>query len=101
MLAIPPPLIYAQPPALIAPVLASPPLPDPKTLGSQSPDKPASTEDPLIAKGWQKGTYIGAALVLLIGLIVVGYFSRRIEDIILIGLIVSVVIIAGFLLLSV
>ena len=80
-------------------LVGSAPLPDPKTLQTQ-PDKDAINHDPLIAKGWENTAYIGSALLVLIVLAAVGWFSRKLEYVIILALFLSFMAIAFFLLVA-
>jgi hypothetical protein len=78
-------------------LIGSAPLPDPKTLQTQV-DKDAVNRDPLIAKGWENTAYIGSALLVLIILAAVGWFSRKLEYVIILALFFSFLAIAFILL---
>ncbi len=81
-------------------VVATGPLPDPKTLKTEQPSASIIENDPLIATGWQNSAYAGSALVLLSILVIVGIFSRKIEYVIGMALIMSVILIGCFLVVS-
>lgn len=73
-------------------------LPEHPSLETQKPSVGATNSDPLIAKGGEKIVYMGCFL-LVIGLVaIVGVVSRRIEYAILLALVLSVILIAFFLL---
>jgi hypothetical protein len=80
----------------VHPLLADGPLPDPRTLETQSPPANSANNDPLIAKGWQHVTYAGVALLAVGILALVGWLSRKIEHVVIVGLILSLILIAVF-----
>ncbi len=73
-------------------------------LSKQTPQKiqevPApgiSPNDSLIAKNWQKGQYIGIAILFAGVIAAIGFFSRRFEYALIFAIILSVVLIFLFL----
>ncbi|MFH7027979.1 MAG: hypothetical protein ACHBN1_21915 [Heteroscytonema crispum UTEX LB 1556] len=78
-------------------LIASTPLPDPKTLRTEQGSESIVKDDPLIAKGWENTAFIGAGMLILGILTVVGIFSQRIEYVMITGLVISLIIIACFL----
>jgi hypothetical protein len=75
--------------------LADIPLPDPKTLDSP----PATPQaDPLIDQSGAQITYVGVFLLIIGIAIVVGAFSRKVENAVLTALILSIFPIAFFIL---
>jgi hypothetical protein len=81
-------------------LISSAPLPDPKTLETQPTSSTAAQNDPLIAHGWQKATYVGSAVILIGVLVVVGIVSRKIELVLGVGLLLSLLLICGVLILA-
>ncbi len=78
-------------------LIASTPLPNPKTLETQPPSENPVSRDPLIAAGWQNVTYAGSVMVMLGVLAIIGIFSQKIEYVIGIAFVLSMVLIACFL----
>lgn len=66
----------------------------PKTIQ----ETPAPGKDPLIARGLQKGQYAGIIGLAIALIAAVGFFSRRVEYAIAFALVLSVILIALFLL---
>ena len=68
---------------------------------AQSPttvrETPSSQADPLIAKGLQKEQYIGIFTVAAALILVVGFFSRKVEYALLFATALSVILIVFFL----
>ncbi len=62
-------------------------------------ETPASgeTQDPLIAKGLQKGQYVGIVGLAIALIAAVGFFSRRFEYAIVFAIALSAILIAFFL----
>jgi hypothetical protein len=75
-------------------LLADGPLPDPKTLNQSPPAQP----DPLVDQGGQFAVYIGIFLLIVVVAVIVGIFSRRIEQALITAFGLSVIPIAFFLL---
>ncbi len=71
-------------------------LPNPKTLRSEQQTAKDAQSDPLIARGWQKATYIGTALLAFGIVALVGIFSRKVEHMIVAALMLTLVIIGFF-----
>ena len=63
----------------------------------ESPSKAMINQDPLIAKGLQKEQYIGIFSVAVSLILVVGFFSRKVEYALLFAAALSIVLIAFFL----
>ncbi|MBR8832924.1 MAG: hypothetical protein DSM106950_02485 [Stigonema ocellatum SAG 48.90 = DSM 106950] len=80
--------------------IASPPLPDPKTLRTEQPSNSRVQDDPLIATGWENSLYVGSVLVVLVILVIVGIFSRKAEYVLNIALVLSAILIACFMVMS-
>ncbi len=79
--------------------IGSAPLPDPKALETEPAHTPAPQNDPLIATGWEKIIYLGVILIVLAVLVLVGFLSRKIEHVLALALIMSLVLIGAFLIL--
>ncbi|MBL1178263.1 hypothetical protein [Pantanalinema sp. GBBB05] len=71
-------------------LLADTPLPDPTTLSSPINGQP----DPLIDQGGQLTIYIGASLIIIGIVAIVGFFSRRVEHALLTALVLSLGLVA-------
>ena len=71
-------------------------LPSPKVI--QEMPSSGSNQDPLIAKGLQKGQYIGIIGLAIALVAAVGFFSRRVEYAIVFAIVLSVILITFFLL---
>ncbi len=80
--------------------IASAPLPDPKTLRTEQPSDSRVKDDPLIAKGWENSVYVGSVLLVLGILVIVGIFSQKIEYVIGMALVLTVILIACFMVMS-
>ncbi len=80
--------------------IASVPLPDPKTLRTEQPSNSTLKDDPLIAKGWENSAYVGSVLVVLAILVIVGIFSQKFEYVIGMALVLSAILIACFMVMS-
>ncbi|MBW4592925.1 MAG: hypothetical protein KME46_08370 [Brasilonema angustatum HA4187-MV1] len=63
----------------------------------QETPPPGTQNDPLIAKGLQKGQYLGIFGFVIALIAVIGYFSRRVEYAILFAVTLSVILIVFFL----
>ncbi|NMF66998.1 hypothetical protein DP113_03020 [Brasilonema octagenarum UFV-E1] len=63
----------------------------------QETPPPGTQNDPLIAKGLQKGQYLGIFAFVIALIAVIGYFSRRVEYAILFAVTLSVILIVFFL----
>ncbi|OUL19330.1 hypothetical protein [Nostoc sp. 106C] len=61
-------------------------------------ETPGPTKDPLIARGLQKEQYVSIAILALILIAAVGFFSRRVEYAIMFAFALSIVFIAFVLL---
>ena len=79
--------------------IASAPLPDPKTLRTEQPSN-SIKDDPLIAKGWENSVYVGSVLIVLGVLVIVGIFSQKIEYVVGMALVLTVILIACFMVMS-
>lgn len=63
----------------------------------ETPPPGTTQNDPLIAKGLQKGQYIGILGLAIAIIAVIGYFSRRVEYAILFAITLSIVLITFYL----
>ncbi len=79
---------------LTSSLLADGPLPEPKTLNQSPPAQP----DPMVDHSGQIAIYIGIFLLILTIAVIVGIFSRRIEQALITAFGLSVIPIAFFLL---
>ncbi|BCL39549.1 hypothetical protein [Nostoc sp. MS1] len=70
-------------------------LPSPRAI--QEAPTPGQTQDPLIAKGLQKGQYVGIIGLAIALVAAVGFFSRRFEYALIFAFFVSAILIAFFL----
>ncbi|BAY37830.1 hypothetical protein NIES2111_21710 [Nostoc sp. NIES-2111] len=70
-------------------------LPPPRAI--QETPVPGENQDPLIAKGLQKGQYIGIIGLAIALVAAVGFFSRRFEYAIMFAFFLSAILIAFFL----
>lgn len=59
----------------------------------ETPSQAPTQQDPLIAKGLQKGQYIGIFAFAIALILAVGFFSRRVEYAILFAATLSIVLI--------
>lgn len=80
------------------------PLPTEEFPNSQRPStiqetpSPATTrKDPLITKGLQREQYIGIAALGISLILLVGFFSRRVEYALIFAIVLSIIIIVFFL----
>lgn len=80
--------------------IAAGPLPNPETLRTEQPLTNAAKDDPSIAKGWETSVYVGSAFVVLGVLAIVGIFSQKIEHVVTMTLILTGILIACFLVMS-
>ncbi len=63
----------------------------------ETPSQAQIQKDPLIAKGLQKGQYLGIVALAIALVTVIGFFSRRVEYAILLAIVLSVILIGFFL----
>ncbi|MBO3461887.1 hypothetical protein G7B40_015055 [Aetokthonos hydrillicola Thurmond2011] len=80
--------------------IATGPLPNPETLRTEQPSESKVKDDPLIAKGWETSVYVGSVFVVLGVLVVVGIFSQKFEHVVTMALILTAILIACFLVMS-
>ena len=80
--------------------IASVPLPDPETLQKEQHSASTLKDDPLIAKGWENSVYAGSVLVVLGVMVMVGIFSQKFEYVIGMALVLTAILIACFMVMS-
>lgn len=68
----------------------------PTPPATETPFNPTS-QDPLIAKGWQREQYIGMSILLITLIAAVGFFSRRLEYALIFAFALSLVLIVFLL----
>jgi hypothetical protein len=80
--------------------IASGPLPNPETVRTEQASSRRVKDDPLIASGWENAVYTGSVLVVLGVLVVIGVFSQKFEHVVVMALILTGILIACIMIMS-